>query len=384
MTESLSPSVRRLLIDADGGAARETAVLPTESSAAALLRHAAARELRIVQHRMARPADIVIGRRRRGALGGSVRERISRHLGGGVILAEHWGGGQEWRELLAASGFVAATAFPDIGIDGSVRAYGTAGGNPAVLRVGMVGTPADPQSAIVGLGQLAGVPLVPQLLGHGLIGRWRWSVERRMPGSRPGRLDDSFLGQAHRWLRLLAAQTPAPAPAAAWAALHDDAAMLARVAPGVSEPLASLVDEMGKRGTLMPAPAHGDFWSGNLLVGAGRSLTGVVDWDGFRHAGIGGTDLVQLVCADERIKRRQSLGSVACREPWQTAPLRDLLLAPTRPPIRVAAQRRHLRDVGTAWLLTVTAASLRRLPELSSNLRWLDDNVVIPLRRLSR
>ena len=132
---------------------------------------------------------------------------------------------------------------------------------------------------------------VPWLLARGRTGLADWSLERRLPGTRPAAgLPDQL---ARDCLEFLVALHRAPGGESGGQSLSE----LAEIAAGVcgrdgagrARSLAARLDAAlagVRRGF-----GHGDFFAGNLLAEDGR-LTGVLDWDA---AGPGRLPLVDLL-----------------------------------------------------------------------------------------
>jgi aminoglycoside phosphotransferase (APT) family kinase protein len=134
-------------------------------------------------------------------------------------------------------------------------------------------------------------------------------LEERLVGERPAAIipprlvDDCVEFLAH--LYRIGAGATSPASSAA-----DRAAETVAEADldAVGEELvavARLVDDA--LGQIAGGFAHGDFWTGNLLVRAGR-LAGVVDWGGGSAGTLPFLDVLHLLVNAERLRRRQSLG----------------------------------------------------------------------------
>jgi aminoglycoside phosphotransferase (APT) family kinase protein len=95
--------------------------------------------------------------------------------------------------------------------------------------------------------------------------------------------------------------------------------------------LGALADRLGTslHGlTLTASWVHGDFWPGNLLVGADGALSGIVDWDAAASGGLPLHDVLHLLLYPRRLARRAELGRIVCdqlREPVWTAHERRVL-----------------------------------------------------------
>ena len=124
--------------------------------------------------------------------------------------------------------------------------------------------------------------IAPRALACEELGSVRWSLEERLSGTRaPTPLRNTLLEQAIGAIEMISQfglsregeldfQSPAEA--------------IATDVPQVAESVYRLARTLELRLAGLPSvAAHGDFWSGNLLV-RGEQLVGVVDWDGFADA----------------------------------------------------------------------------------------------------
>jgi len=139
---------------------------------------------------------------------------------------------------------------------------------------------------------------VPWLAAHGKTGLTLWSVERRLPGSVPGpRLTTAlvadsidFLQQLHLTAEGEGSRDVNMRRALSIAELSGDRSSTLR------DFGAALDQELGR----VPGGfSHGDFWTGNMLMGRG-GLTGVVDWSSAETHSIPLFDLLHLEVASVR------------------------------------------------------------------------------------
>jgi hypothetical protein len=157
--------------------------------------------------------------------------------------------------------------------------------------------------------------------------------------------------------------------------VHLVALDLAALVPSEAARLDVLAGRLADRPVLRrTVTAHGDLWSGNLLLHRGR-LSGVVDWDACTSDAVPGTDLVHLLTTEERLRRRVPLGAVVASRPWDVDPLRTLLELS----VPGGADPATRQDVGTAWWLHHVRRAVVRVPRLADDLAWVDANVRRPL-----
>lgn len=166
-----------------------------------------------------------------------------------------------------------------------------------ILRVALGGARErlDRQSAVLAaLERHAGDPWLrarlPAPLAQGEAGLAGWTLERRLSGGRPREpVEPAILDQCVRFLTALhGIGSTAPPVALAAAAAVVAAACDMPEARALNDVARWADDELE---ALPRGFAHGDFWSGNLLVERDR-LTGVVDWSA---AGPGRLPLVDLI-----------------------------------------------------------------------------------------
>lgn len=349
-----------------GGRAAASAALARTRALALVVRHPPDGRVVRAVHRLAPPAlrTGTRARLRKVLLQGAVVELVRRDAHPRVL------------DLVAVQAGVRRLPPLQLGAGSTLLAMVDTPAGPAVLRVGISGGGGDPTAAAPALDRLSGDALVPRLLGSGTVDRAAWTLESRLPGSRPRAADAALLEQVARFC----ARMPRTGrPASAGEDLRGLAASLPVVAPRL-EPLAAQADQVL---VALPGVArHGDLWSGNLLVQQGR-LTGVLDWDGWRADGVPGTDLLHLVATDDRLRSRRPLGAVFQDRPWEWPTLRQadstywraLGLDPT-------PQQR--RAVGMAWWAAQVVGDLVRTPGLAENHRWVQQNVLDVLAALER
>ena len=149
---------------------------------------------------------------------------------------------------------------------------------------------------------------VPWVLAHGETGLTLWSVERRLPGSAPQprlvgplvRDSLAFLQELH----LIARDEGEPAASA------DRADAIAQLC---GEPIGSVLRDFGadldrELRDIRRGFAHGDFWTGNLLVDE-DGLVGVVDWPAAAAGSLPVLDLLHLEVNSVRELTGRPLGA---------------------------------------------------------------------------
>lgn len=376
VAEGLDPAILRLLFGEK--APPEVPQLVRGAGLRAMAIHAARREIAVARSRAGDRG--AVWRRRPNLLLGTPRERAAAWLTMGAVLGAPRS--TSLGSLLHKASFIARPGPPSLGADNSLRLIGSHDGNPAVLRVGIPGTPSDPSVAAHALEVLAGVPSVPALRDRGDHDGWVFTVEELLSGAPATTVTPVLVTDLSAWFLALA-QHPVPgtSQAALAAAIASNARVLATAGPAVADRVFAVAETLAAADLLVPAPLHGDLWARNVLLVDGH-LSGIVDWDGFTPVGAAGVDLVHTLAVDLRMRRRTSSGAVAATRPWArrewSEPLSGVLDTwggPSGPDA--------IDAVGTAWWLTTTAASLRRIPRLAHDLGWLRDNVEVPARVLA-
>jgi len=305
--------------------------------------------------------------------GGAARTRVRAALLGGAIV-ELWGAGEVWRVLDAvaeAAQGVAPIARFNAGSGGSILArMGGGAGGEFVLRAAQTGDPADPHKAAEALAALESLGLnpIPRLLARGEAAGASWTTESIVPGRRPAGVSAAVaLDVARLCSALPRSEEPAAAPGQDLQAIAE---RLPRWGPGLSH----LADEVKGVAQAVPSVArHGDLWAGNLLVRR-RRLAGVVDWDAWHPSAFPGTDLLHLMATGEALRTRVGLGEAWLGQPW-TAENYRAITSEYWTSLRIAPNPRFLNAVGVAWWAGQVAASLRRLPLLAQDDRWVASNV---------
>jgi hypothetical protein len=135
---------------------------------------------------------------------------------------------------------------------------------------------------------------LPAELANGRCGLAEWSLERRLPGSRPAAaLSEGLLDDCVDSVR------PPDAPPTT---LVEDVEVVApAVGPDEAQTLRTHAIRLDAALTGLPRGfAHGDFFHGNLLADGGR-LVGVIDWDAASPGRLPLLDLLHLRHTTERL-----------------------------------------------------------------------------------
>jgi hypothetical protein len=303
---------------------------------------------------------------------GRIRDRLRKTVRSGALL-ELWRGPRRRRAIdaaLEAAGATDLSAFRP-GSGGSALARIRANGGPArIIRLGASGAPADPSSAADALQRLAplGITCVPRLIGKGEIHGVSWSTETRLPGRTPRALGPRLAAQVGSFCASLPLADGPPT------AHRDHFASLSRRFPSHDAALAEARAVCEAAGAAVPAiMSHGDLWSGNLLASGGE-LSGVVDWDAWHPAAFPGTDLLHAVAQDEGRRLRLGIGGVWDRRPWASERFASVA-GPYWRSLGISPEDTLLVAVGLAWWAGQVAWTLRRLPHLAGDDRWVEENV---------
>jgi hypothetical protein len=263
--------------------------------------------------------------------------------------------------------------------DGSALAtLPMADGLSAELRVARLGHPKARQRGWAALQALeaASIPLVPRPLRTGTTAGASWATETVLAGRHTIRLTPALLGDITDLLVRL------PSDAAPATAVDDQLGEVALAFPDRAAALASVAAAVRRWSASMPSVlTHGDMWLNNVLVADAR-LTGVFDWDTWHPAGIPGTDLLNMLAAEERTRSRRDVGPLLIREYWRSPEVLEALapyMAGRGLPMLDAA---GLAAIGIAWWASRLAASLDRSGRPTEDPDWVARNLVEPLEWL--
>jgi hypothetical protein len=253
---------------------------------------------------------------------------------------------------------------------GAVIARVAATGRPAVLRATWKAGPGDPLGAATALDRLRGLklPFLPRPLGQGGMGEAVWTVETELPGRKAGRVDGPLAAELLRFAAALPRAEGSPAGPT------EDLDAIARAFPRWAPILDRVAERL--RGQLDAMPAvicHGDLWAGNLLVER-RRLTGIVDWDAWRPAGVPGSDLLHLFGTELASRSGRPLGTVWLERPWRS-PTFATWTAPYWRRLNVQPDEDLLDVVGLCWWAGRVAYRLGVRPGLADDRRWVAGTV---------
>jgi aminoglycoside phosphotransferase (APT) family kinase protein len=150
----------------------------------------------------------------------------------------------------------------------------------------------------------------------GAVGLGYWTLEERLPGSVPARVDAPLFAECVEFLVAvhLCARSRNGRP------LASDAEVVAALSGAPQQPLVALARRLDTELTGVPRGfGHGDFWHKNILVDGGR-LSGVVDWERAGEGRLPLLDLLQLKVTGARLGDRP-FGEVIARHllPWARA-----------------------------------------------------------------
>jgi hypothetical protein len=313
---------------------------------------------------------------------GQVRNRLRTALLGGALV-ELWRSSSV-RRVIDAVAEQARTADPvtrfAAGSGGSaiVRLPTADGGGRFVLRVARKGSPGDPSRAADALAILLplGLGPVPRLIDRGETAGASWSTESLLSGRRPRHISTNMAAEI---ARLCSALPRSDEPATAH---QEDLLSVAGRFPQWEKLLNSAGEELRDVARAVPSVArHGDLWAGNILVRRDH-VSGVVDWDAWHPAAFPGVDLVHLVAMDEADRRHGGLGRVWLGRPWLSDRFRSIAIEYWAS-LRLVPNSRFLEMLGVAWWANQVAASLRRLPHLADDDRWVSWNVDVVMESLA-
>ena len=345
-------------------------VLPRGLSLRQLLAGAIRREWALQDARRrcdVRPRSAAVHRLRPGTTRAGLRERTLAYLRSGAVVELTAAASARGIDRVAAACGASLQGGLRVGAAGVVLVNAVIDGDPALLRIAGTEQLATHRMALARLG--GNVKGVPRLLAAGSSATTAWTAETLLSGHRPGRLSRRLFADAVAFEGGL----PRSAHDAA-ATARPDLHVLGEMFPRQAARLGQLADATDEHLQHVPSvTAHGDLWSGNLLVAGGR-LGGVVDWDAYSDLAVPGVDLLHLFATDVALRRRLPRGSVMLAQPW----VGDDFSAATRgywDALGIRPTSALLASVGVAWWARQTAADVRRTPSLRENTSWVTANV---------
>jgi len=317
--------------------------------------------------------------RRPGRFRGPVRAAL---LGG--VLAELVRGERPGRVIDAVVEAAGATSLGS-GLrpsgDGSALArLPLADGSHAELRTSRVGHPKDPQrgrAALLAL-EAADVPLVPRPLRAGTTAGAAWATETVLPGRHTTKLTSDLLEDITRHLASL------PGAASPPSVVDDQLREVASAFLDRTEALDAVAAAVRRWTAGSPSVlVHGDMWLNNMLVADGH-LSGVFDWDGWHPAGVPGTDLLNLLAAEERTRSRRDIGPLLISDYWRSPGVVESLRGYMTARGVALPDAAGLASIGVAWWASRVAGSLDRGKRPTDDPDWVERNLDRPLERLAR
>ncbi|NQV07411.1 phosphotransferase [bacterium] len=127
--------------------------------------------------------------------------------------------------------------------------------------------------------------------------------------------------------------------------------------------------------TVTTSWVHGDFWLGNLLIGGGAEVSGVVDWGGLDRSSLPDLDMAHLILTTRSLRRSTELGTVVAdaldMPDWTEAEGNVLAMIAGRDP-RDSISWRSL--VLLTWIHHV-ASNLRKSERYRGKWLWTTRNV---------
>lgn len=223
---------------------------------------------------------------------------------------------------------------------------------------------------------------VPWVIARGRTGLAVWSFERRLAGHpAPPVLGDNLLADCLDFLVALHHVAHDSPPSRS---LVEDAEVAADLSdPGIGDAIRALGARLeADLAGVTRGFAHGDFWSGNLLVADG-ALCGVVDWDVAAPGCLPLLDLLQLRLSQHRSRTRQYVG-VAVVEyllPWARNGGDDVLHTYARR-IGLAVDPARLESLVLAFWLDYVSQELRKYGDRASRPVWMRDNITVVVESL--
>jgi Phosphotransferase enzyme family len=225
---------------------------------------------------------------------------------------------------------------------------------------------------------------VPWTLAAGETGLAAWSLERALDGRPIGiEIDRRLAADCLDLLVALHAAGRGDESEPARACVADAAIVTAFTDAGLRRAILDHAAELDEALAHVPRGfAHGDFWSGNLLVSGGR-LTGVVDWTGAGAGRLPLLDLMHLHVSARRERDGRPLGAAVTDYARGRTPAEQQAIDEYAG--RTGLTRADGGRLVTAYWLFATARELTdpdRARDAKATARFLRDNVHRPAREL--
>jgi hypothetical protein len=233
---------------------------------------------------------------------------------------------------------------------------------------------ADPPPAVGGR--------LPWVLARGRTGLADWSLERRMPGSRPPRALTQSVAEDCLDFLVGLRRTAEDAPhGRSCEELAETAAAVC--SPESASNLRRFAGELDRRLSGLPrAFGHGDFFAGNLVVHEGR-LAGVLDWDAAGPGRLPLVDLLHLQLTRTGYGPDHAWGAALVEYLLPSVVGdRDELIRRYCDEVGLARDRGVLEALVAAYWLGYVAYQLETHPGRLSEPLWIQGNVEDVLREL--
>jgi hypothetical protein len=313
---------------------------------------------------------------------GRLRRRLRSVLLGGLMveLVRHERPTRVIDEVVAAAG--ARSLGPGLRPSGDGSALARLhliDGRRAELRVAPTGHPKDPmhgREALIAL-EAAGVSHVPRPLGCGRTSGAVWTTETVLRGRHALRLTPELIAD----VAVLCAELPAATTPSR--AIRDQLDDVARVFPTLTGRLRAVATAAEAWAGDMPAVLlHGDLWLNNLLVREGR-LSGLFDWETWHPAGLPGTDLLNLLAADERSRSGRDVGALLLADYWRSEPVLEVLRGYFAARGLPFPDAQGLAAIAVGWWASRVAGALERGGRPTADPQWVRTNLDEPLAWLA-
>jgi hypothetical protein len=224
------------------------------------------------------------------------------------------------------------------------------------------------------------VERIPAIVGSGREGHAHWSLERRLAGTPPARLDDAVMADCVDFLVELNRRSPAGPGERIDAVGRQAAALL----PSHAGALLDLTDRLRQGLERCPGVfSHGDFWRENILVVDGR-VSGVIDWERAGPARLPALDLIHLRVAEAERRRRRFGHVVAADLDGWAATTGDRWLRSYCERLEIDLSPALVRLLLSAYWLDRVASELVRYRDRAARPGWIETNVELVLGRLAR